>query len=55
MAQCLKALVTLPEDLGSIPSTHMVAHNLCYSSSKDTMPFPGLQIYQGAHGAQAYM
>lgn len=46
MAQWLKALVTLPEDLGSIPRTHMVAHNLCYSSSKETMPFSGLQIFQ---------
>jgi hypothetical protein len=27
MAQQLRALAALPEDLGSIPSTHMVAHN----------------------------
>jgi hypothetical protein len=27
MAQRLKALAALPEDPGSIPSTHMVAHN----------------------------
>ena len=29
----LRALAVLPEDLGSIPSTHMVAHN-CNSSSR---------------------
>jgi hypothetical protein len=27
MAQQLRALTALPEDLGSIPSTHMAAHN----------------------------
>ena len=27
MAQWLGALTALPEDLGSIPSTHMAAHN----------------------------
>ena len=27
MAQWLRALVALPEDLGSIPSTHMAALN----------------------------
>jgi hypothetical protein len=27
MAQWLRALVTFPEDLGSIPNTHMAAHN----------------------------
>ena len=27
IAQWLKALTTLPEDLGSIPSIHMAAHN----------------------------
>ena len=26
MAQCLRALTVLPEDLSSIPSNHMVAH-----------------------------
>jgi hypothetical protein len=26
MAQMLKALAVLPEDLGSIPSTYMVGH-----------------------------
>jgi hypothetical protein len=27
MAQCLRALAALAEDLGPIPSNHMVAHN----------------------------
>ncbi|KRY94874.1 hypothetical protein T4B_12424 [Trichinella pseudospiralis] len=27
MAQRLRALAVLPKDLGSIPSTHMAAHN----------------------------
>jgi hypothetical protein len=27
MAQRLRALAALPEDLGSIPNTHMAAHN----------------------------
>jgi hypothetical protein len=27
MAQQLRALAALPEDLGLIPSTHIVAHN----------------------------
>jgi hypothetical protein len=30
MAQGLKALTALPEVLSSIPSNHMVAHNLLY-------------------------
>jgi hypothetical protein len=33
MAQQLGALAAFPEDLGSIPSTHMAAHN-CNSSSR---------------------
>ena len=27
LAQCLRALAALPEDPGSIPSTHMAAYN----------------------------
>jgi hypothetical protein len=33
MAQQLRALAALPEDLVSIPNTHMAAHN-CNSSSR---------------------
>jgi hypothetical protein len=33
MAQWLRALAVLLENLGSIPSTHMAAHN-CLSSSR---------------------
>ena len=35
MAQKLIALVALAEDLGEVPSTHMMAHNLWNSSSHD--------------------
>lgn len=31
---------------GSIPSTHMVAHNICNSSSRDLMPSSGLCKHQ---------
>jgi hypothetical protein len=35
MAQELRILVTLAEDLGSVPSVHMVAHkHLCNSSPR---------------------
>jgi hypothetical protein len=34
MAQWLRALAALPEDLGWIPSTHMVATTICSSSSR---------------------
>jgi hypothetical protein len=33
MAQQLRALAALPEDLDSIPNTHKVAHNYLLSSS----------------------
>jgi hypothetical protein len=36
MAQKLRALAALPEDLGSILSTHMAAHNCLNSSSRAT-------------------
>lgn len=34
MAQRSTALTVLPEDLGSIPSTHSVAHNHLYLQSQ---------------------
>lgn len=34
MAQRSIALTVLPEDLGSIPSTHIVAHNHLYLQSQ---------------------
>ncbi|EGW01633.1 hypothetical protein I79_012302 [Cricetulus griseus] len=37
MAQQLRAPTALPEDSGSIPSTHTTAHN-CNSSSRDVTP-----------------
>jgi hypothetical protein len=30
MSQWLRVLAALPEDPGSIPSTHMIAHNCVY-------------------------
>ena len=33
MAQQLRALVALAEDLGLVPSTHLVVNNTCESSS----------------------
>jgi hypothetical protein len=33
MAQWLRALAAFLEDLGSVPSTYMVAHIICLSSS----------------------
>jgi hypothetical protein len=40
MVQQSKALVTLPEDPGLTPSTHMVAHNYC-NSPGDVTPSSG--------------
>lgn len=52
IAQQLRELIILPEDLGSIPSTHMVAHNPpVNSSSREPIPFSSLCGYQG----QTYM
>ena len=38
MAQQLRALVALPEDLDSIPSTHMAAHNSVAPEPGDLTP-----------------
>lgn len=38
MALELRALAALPEDPGSVPSTHMMAHNTCNSSSEIQCP-----------------
>ena len=37
VAQWLRALAALPEDPGSIPSTHMTAHNVCSSHTHTDM------------------
>ena len=39
MAQGLRALTALPDDLSSIPSTHMVAHNVL---QWNLVPFSGV-------------
>lgn len=47
--RCLRALVALAEDLGSIPSTPMVAHNhlsLCNTGSKNPMATSELPRHQ---------
>jgi hypothetical protein len=36
MAQWLRALAALPEDPGSISSTHMAAHNICNSCPRES-------------------
>lgn len=41
-----RELNILPKGPSSIPSTYMVACNLCDSGSKDTMPSPGLSEHQ---------
>ena len=52
IAQQFRAPTALTEDLGSIPSTHMVAHNLLPSKS----PVPGYLIpSSGLYGHQGYM
>ena len=51
MVQPLRALTALPEDLGSVPSTHMVAHNqfqwtqLPLLASKDTRHASGTDTH----------
>lgn len=42
MAQGLRTLAALQTDLGSIPSTHMVAQTICNPSSRglDTLLWP---------------
>ena len=45
MAQWLRALAALPEDLGSTPSNHMVAHNCL---SLDLMPSSRVQEHMEA-------
>ena len=42
MAQWLRTLAALPEDLDSIPSAHIAAHNHLYPSSRVSTPSFGL-------------
>ena len=44
--QWLKALVALAEDLGSAPSTHMTAYNICNSGPRGSDASSGLQEHQ---------
>jgi hypothetical protein len=56
MAQRLRTLTVLPEDLGLTPNTHMVATTVCNSSSKgssvliatDTRYVSGVKTYMQA-------
>ena len=41
MANSLREIVALPQNLGSIPSTQMVVHSVHNSNPSDTMPSSG--------------
>ena len=45
MAQWLRALTVLPEDLGLIPSNHMAAHNPLTPVLEDIMPSSGQVLH----------
>ena len=57
MAQSLRALTAIPEDLGSVPSTYMAAHNPWqFQWILDPSPFSGLCGHcMYVCGAQTYM
>lgn len=54
VAQWLRALAVLAEDLGLIASTHRVAHNLCNPSSRRPNTFTWPLCSWHTHGAQTY-
>jgi hypothetical protein len=51
MAQYLRAVATLPEDPGSIPSTHMEAHS-CLLTLVPGDPTPSYR-YEGSQNSNA--
>lgn len=46
MAQQIRTVISLPEDLGQIPRTHIVARNCLTLGPGDPIPFSGLHGYQ---------
>jgi hypothetical protein len=57
MAQQLRALATVAEDPGSIPSTHLVAHNIYNSSFKgsDALFWPLRALDTHVHASKAFI
>lgn len=56
MGQQLRTLAALLEDLGSIPSAHMVAHSQLLPTIPGVlMPSPGFCITRHASGTQTYI
>lgn len=53
MTWWLRAFVVFVEALSSVASAHMVAHNICYSSSRD--PTPDLLCTRHEHSTHTYM
>ena len=53
MAQWLRTLAALPEDLGSIPRTHMTAHHPLELQSQGFLhPLPASSVTRSTHGTQ---
>lgn len=55
MAQKLRALVVLAEDLARIPSIHKAAHNHPQLQSQGTCPILASVVTRQAHEAQTQM
>ena len=54
MAQWLRALAALLEDLGSIPSTHITAYTACDSTSREPNPHFWPLLASGTHVVHKY-
>lgn len=48
MAQWIRAPATLAEDLGSVPSTYMIATTVCMFRESDSFFMPPLAMHTGA-------
>jgi hypothetical protein len=56
MTKQLRALAAVPEDPGSVPNTHMTAHNSIIPVPRYLMPsLLGALGTRHAYGAQTYM
>lgn len=49
MAQQLRTLAAFPEDLGSVPSTHVVAHNHLFVTLALADPIPSSGLVGTEH------